>query len=77
MGLAILNGMSKLKHTGDFNRCLTCYRRYTEENGDSFPALSYYRQLHNRAVTRQEREQALRDCGLVKARGALGGTYWE
>jgi uncharacterized Zn finger protein (UPF0148 family) len=22
-------------------------------------------------------EQMLRDCGLVKVRGALGGTYWE
>jgi len=26
---------------------------------------------------RREREQAMRDCGLVKVRGALGGTYWE
>lgn len=28
-------------------------------------------------ATRRAREQAMRDCGLVKARGALGGTYWE
>jgi len=26
---------------------------------------------------RKEREQALRDLGLVKVRGKLGGTYWE
>jgi len=26
---------------------------------------------------RREREAALRDCGLVKVRGALGGVYWE
>lgn len=26
---------------------------------------------------RKEREQALRDLGLVKVRGNLGGTYWE
>ena len=26
---------------------------------------------------RQERESVLRDLGLVKVRGALGGTYWE
>ena len=26
---------------------------------------------------RRAREQALRDLGLVKVRGALGGTYWE
>ena len=29
----------------------------------------------NRA--RKEREQAMRDLGLVKVRGALGGTYLE
>jgi len=28
-------------------------------------------------LRRKEREQALRDLGLVKVRGALGGTYWE
>lgn len=26
---------------------------------------------------RREREAILRSCGLVKVRGALGGTYWE
>jgi uncharacterized Zn finger protein (UPF0148 family) len=28
-------------------------------------------------LRRQEREQMMRDCGLVKVKGALGGTYWE
>lgn len=28
-------------------------------------------------MRRKEREAALRACGLVKVRGALGGTYWE
>lgn len=26
---------------------------------------------------RRERDSCLRDLGLVKVRGALGGTYWE
>jgi len=30
-----------------------------------------------RGSMRRAREQALRDCGLVKVRGALGGVYWE
>jgi hypothetical protein len=30
-----------------------------------------------RNATRREREQAMKDCGLVKVRGALGGIYWE
>lgn len=28
-------------------------------------------------MNRRAREQALRDCGLVKVRSALGGVYWE
>ena len=30
-----------------------------------------------RNETRRAREDAYRSCGLVKVRGALGGTYWE
>ena len=28
-------------------------------------------------LRRHEREQAMRDLGLTKVRGSLGGTYWE
>ncbi|MFA5424817.1 MAG: hypothetical protein WC374_13265 [Phycisphaerae bacterium] len=28
-------------------------------------------------ANRKAREAAYRDCGMVKVRGALGGTYWE
>jgi len=28
-------------------------------------------------ANRKAREDVLRSCGLVKVRGALGGTYWE
>jgi hypothetical protein len=34
-------------------------------------------QADNRNRARKERDQAMRDCGLVKVRGALGGVYWE
>jgi len=30
-----------------------------------------------RAAQRRAREQNLRDLGLTKVRGALGGVYWE
>ncbi len=26
---------------------------------------------------RRARDAAMRSCGLVKVRGAMGGTYWE
>ena len=29
------------------------------------------------ATHRQMKDQVMRDCGLVKVRGALGGIYWE
>ena len=32
---------------------------------------------HVAALRRNERERTMRDLGLVKVRGALGGTYWE
>jgi hypothetical protein len=31
----------------------------------------------NKASRRKERDQMMKDCGLVKVRGALGGVYWE
>lgn len=35
------------------------------------------KQRERRKAKRRAREQAMRDCGLVKVRGALGGIYWE
>lgn len=32
---------------------------------------------NNQNKARRFRDQARRDCGLVKVRGALGGVYWE
>jgi hypothetical protein len=29
------------------------------------------------AANRKAREQVMKDCGLIKVRGALGGIYWE
>ena len=47
------------------NRCLEC-----EE-------ITSKKRLASARRARKLREQALRDLGLVKVRGALGGTYWE
>ena len=33
--------------------------------------------LHREALRRSAKNQAMRDCGLVRVRGALGGIYWE
>lgn len=31
----------------------------------------------SKSLARAMRDQAMRDCGLVKVRGASGGVYWE
>ena len=45
------------------NRCEACDRKEAFKVG--------------RNKARREREAVLKELGLVKVRGALGGTYWE
>jgi len=33
--------------------------------------------MNRRTLLRRARDQAMRDAGLTKVRGGLGGTYWE
>ncbi len=46
------------------DRCEACKANRRERNRKAYAA-------------HKGREQAMRDCGLVKVRGALGGVYWE
>lgn len=48
------------------NYCLAC-------DGADAKVLTAQR----RRMRRRERDQCLRDLGLVRVRGALGGVYWE
>jgi hypothetical protein len=47
-------------------------------NGTATPEeiARYWRNVKANAA-RKFRDQAMRSCGLVKVRGALGGIYWE
>jgi len=47
-------------------------RRCEDAEGDK-KLLAKYR----RTSKRKAREEAMRSLGLVKVRGAMGGTYWE
>ena len=49
------------------NRCAEC------ENLETPKAIGKSRKIASRKI----KEQILRDLGLVKVHGALGGTYWE
>jgi len=43
---------------------------------DRMTARDNVRKLKSR-IARREKDQAMRDLGLVKVRGNLGGTYYE
>lgn len=46
------------------------------DDAESEAVLAEVKRLrHNKA--RRSRDAAMRDLGMVKVRGALGGTYWE
>lgn len=49
--------------------CCDCW------NASVYARRAERREARNKA--RRERNQAMRDLGLKRVRGALGGTYWE
>ena len=51
------------------NQCLTC------EEGAFYHG--FEEMMAKARQRRKERDQVMRDRGLVKVKGALGGTYWE
>jgi len=55
--------------------CRECKQFRECANKDDLQCATRKRKRRNAA--RKAREQAMRDCGLVKVRGALGGVYWE
>jgi len=69
------------QHRGDFEGCAYCLRYIRLGASISADAEKGYtsttRKLHRIAIARQGRDQAMRDVGLTKVRGNLGGTYWE
>lgn len=64
----------RIKHESDFTHCKLCIAVQLQDSPTDTAKLQ---QAHGKAITRQTRDQAMRDCGLVKVRGALGGIYWE
>jgi len=59
--------------------CEICGEEIGTKDGDNVCSLCEAKELRkaSRRRQRREREEVLRDSGLVKVRGALGVTYWE
>ncbi|KKK84150.1 hypothetical protein LCGC14_2786250 [marine sediment metagenome] len=67
------------KHIGTFETCPSCLRyiRLGDELDDPKGYASTTRRLHRAAINRRIMDQVYTDLGMVKVRGALGGTYYE
>jgi hypothetical protein len=66
------------RHSEPIERCANCTAAIRSNERLGIVGLnSWDRKLHRQAIARRERDQAMRDCGLVKVRGGLRGTYWE
>jgi len=63
--------------------CEICCDEIATKDGDNLCRDCDERQEHDKRRRngankhRRLREQVMRDLGLVKVKGALGGTYWE
>lgn len=61
--------------------CEVCGVEIATRDGDnrceSCDQMEHVRKREHRSKARRKREAFLKSVGLVKVRGALGGTYWE
>lgn len=64
--------------------CRTCGEEIGTRDGDNYCRAcddlrgnNQKAKLAKRRAARKERDELMESCGLVKVRGALGGTYWE
>lgn len=55
--------------------CGKCGNEISTKDGDN--NCGKCRNKKKAAESRKMRDQAMRDLGLTKVRGAMGGTYWE
>ena len=71
--------MAQKLHIGEFDSCPYCrrYIRLGDSLGDPKGYTSTCRKLHRLALSRRRVDQTYADLGMVKVRGALGGTYYE
>jgi hypothetical protein len=72
------NGTADLRHMGnaDLARAIRATCAGSEWHGKLMEELHKRKKVHRNAA-RKARDQAMRDLGMTKVRGALGGTYWE
>jgi uncharacterized Zn finger protein (UPF0148 family) len=59
--------------------CEKCGVEIATRDGESCcaPCDAKVRKSAKRRAARRERDAIMRSLGLVKVKGALGGTYWE
>ena len=61
----------------ELDRAVMSSERIDTSPVDEAKALAEKVKRYKRNKSRRERDQLMRDLGLVKVKGNLGGTYWE
>jgi hypothetical protein len=57
--------------------CERCGDEIATKDGDNLCAKCEAQPVRKTKRRRSERDAVMRSLGLVKVKGALGGTYWE
>lgn len=57
--------------------CNRCCKEIATKDGDNLCRECDENPVRRVKTNRKEMEKILSDSGLVKVKGALGGTYWE
>jgi hypothetical protein len=57
--------------------CNRCGEEIATKDGDNLCSACKRLPIRKVKLLRREREDMLSSLGLVKAKGKLGGTYWE
>ena len=61
--------------------CGRCGEEIATKDGDNYcqpcDDMEDVRKRRKTSLSRKQRDDVMRSLGLVKVRGALGGTYWE
>lgn len=64
------------KHAAIMDQLMAENPNLTREAASSL-AMAQMKKSGRRNKTRRDRDQVMRDMGLTRVRGALGGIYWE
>jgi hypothetical protein len=72
------SGQTRIPWSNTMKVCITCGKEISTRDGDNYCGIAGCKSPpKKRKSNRKAMDDAMRSMGLVKVRGAMGGTYWE